>query len=164
MKYSWRSWLAGGALSAALVLPGLVLGGAPAGAAESSAPTKVFCADMAKAAKAGDGLLVHPSSVAANRLVLAALVATNFLGHNTPAIMATEAQYEEMWAQDVTAMLGYHAGAASGETTSVPRPELQMKATVVLEKLDADLHKTCPGDTKAFAHLTTLEKKDGAQG
>jgi PPE family len=164
MNQPWRSWLAGGTLGAVFVLSGLVLGGGPAGAAKPSASTKVFCTDTAKVAKAGDALLIHPSLVAANRAVLMALVASNFLGQNTPAIMATEAQYEEMWVQDVTAMLGYHVGAASGETTSAPRAELQTKATVVLEKLDADLHKTCPGDTKAFTHLTALEKTDGADG
>jgi PPE-repeat protein len=56
---------------------------------------------------------VHPAAVTANRTTLMTLVATNFLGQNTPAIFATELQYIEMWAQDVAAMFGYHAGAAS---------------------------------------------------
>ncbi len=50
------------------------------------------------------------------------LVATNFLGKNTPAIAATEAHYGEMWAQDAAAMYAYagsprggdHADAAGG--------------------------------------------------
>lgn len=50
---------------------------------------------------------VPPPVIAANRTQLASLVATNFLGINTPAIMATEAQYMEMWAQDVAAMVEY---------------------------------------------------------
>jgi PPE family len=37
---------------------------------------------------------------------LASLVATNIVGQNTPAIAATEAQYAEMWAQDVREALG----------------------------------------------------------
>src|SRR6202022_4648285 len=41
------------------------------------------------------------------------LVATNFFGQNTPAIMATEAQYMEMWAQDAAAMYGYAASSAA---------------------------------------------------
>jgi hypothetical protein len=93
--------------------------------------------------------------VAANRVTLAALVATNFAGQNAPAIMSTEADYAQMWAQDVTAMLGYHQAAVSGGT----KPELQMKATVVLEKLDADVHRTCPSDVKAFTLLTATEKE-----
>ncbi len=43
---------------------------------------------------------VAPSVIAANRALLAALIATNFLGINTPAIAATEAHYMEMWFQD----------------------------------------------------------------
>jgi PPE-repeat protein len=47
------------------------------------------------------------------------LTATNFLGQNTPAIMATEAEYVEMWAQDAAAMYGY-AGASSAASTLTP--------------------------------------------
>jgi PPE-repeat protein len=54
---------------------------------------------------------VPPPAIAANRALLAALVATNFFGQNTPAIMATEALYAAMWAQDAVAMYGY-AGAS----------------------------------------------------
>ncbi|SOJ54247.1 putative PPE family protein PPE38 [Mycobacterium simulans] len=56
---------------------------------------------------------VHPAAVAANRVSLLSLIATNFLGQNTPAIAATEFDYMEMWAQDVAAMLGYDAEATS---------------------------------------------------
>uniref|UniRef100_UPI0031CEB01B PPE family protein n=1 Tax=Mycobacterium sp. TaxID=1785 RepID=UPI0031CEB01B len=55
---------------------------------------------------------VPPAVIAANRALLAALVATNFFGQNIPAIAATEAQYAEMWAQDATAMYGYAASSA----------------------------------------------------
>nr|WP_265338855.1 PPE family protein [Mycobacterium marinum] len=41
---------------------------------------------------------------------LTALLAnTNFFGLNFPAIAAAEGLYEEMWAQDVAVMSGYHA-------------------------------------------------------
>jgi PPE-repeat protein len=56
---------------------------------------------------------VPPPLIAANRTQLAALVATNILGQNTPAIAATEAQYGEMWAQDAAAMYGYAGSSAS---------------------------------------------------
>ncbi|HYB38725.1 MAG TPA: PPE family protein [Mycobacterium sp.] len=55
---------------------------------------------------------VPPPVIAANRAQLAALVATNILGQNTPAIAATEAQYGEMWAQDAAAMYGYAGSSA----------------------------------------------------
>ncbi|OBK49159.1 PPE family protein, SVP subgroup [Mycobacterium kubicae] len=62
---------------------------------------------------------VPPEIVAANRSLLLMLVATNLLGQNTPAIAATEAQYAEMWAQDVGAMFGY-AGSSALATQVTP--------------------------------------------
>jgi PPE-repeat protein len=62
---------------------------------------------------------VPPPEIAANRALLMALVATNLLGQNTAAIVATEAQYAEMWAQDAVAMYGY-AGASSSASTLTP--------------------------------------------
>ncbi|OBK45552.1 PPE family protein [Mycobacterium sp. 1081908.1] len=56
---------------------------------------------------------VPPPVIAANRTLLMALIATNFLGQNTPAIAATEAQYAEMWAQDAAAMYAYAASSAT---------------------------------------------------
>jgi PPE-repeat protein len=66
---------------------------------------------------------VPPAAVAANRAVLASLVVTNFLGQNTPAIAATEAEYAAMWAQDAAAMYGYAASAsAATRLTSFGQP------------------------------------------
>ncbi len=62
---------------------------------------------------------VPPPVIAANQAQLAALVATNVLGQNTPAILATEAQYMEMWVQDATTMYTY---AAAATTTSALQP------------------------------------------
>lgn len=67
----------------------------------------------AAAFEAAFAMTVPPPVIAANRVLLANLVATNFLGQNTPAIAATEAQYMEMWAQDAGAMYGYAASSAS---------------------------------------------------
>src|ERR1700744_183199 len=57
-------------------------------------------------------MTVPPPVIAANRVLLANLIATNFLGQNTPAIAVTEAQYAEMWAQDAGAMYPYAASSA----------------------------------------------------
>jgi PPE-repeat protein len=62
---------------------------------------------------------VPPPLIAANRSLLATLVATNILGQNTPAIAATEALYAEMWAQDAGAMYSY-AGASSTASQVTP--------------------------------------------
>ncbi len=64
-------------------------------------------------------MTVPPPVIAANRALLMALVATNFFGQNSPAIMATEAQYMEMWAQDAAAMYGY-AGASAAASAVTP--------------------------------------------
>ncbi|KAA8962459.1 PPE domain-containing protein [Mycobacterium sp.] len=64
-------------------------------------------------------MTVPPQVIAANRAQLMALVATNLLGQNTPAIAATEAQYAEARAQDAAAMYSY-AGASSSATTLPP--------------------------------------------
>ncbi|GBE64597.1 hypothetical protein MFM001_10590 [Mycobacterium sp. MFM001] len=77
-------------------------------------------ANQARAAvsayEAAFAMTVPPPVIAANRAQLMALVATNFLGQNTPAIMATEAHYGEMWAQDAAAMYGYAASSAAAST------------------------------------------------
>ncbi|MGA8328716.1 MAG: PPE domain-containing protein, partial [Mycobacterium sp.] len=69
--------------------------------------------------EAAFAMTVPPEVIAANRALLLALVATNFFGQNTPAIMATEADYVEMWAQDAAAMYGY-AGASSAASALTP--------------------------------------------
>jgi PPE-repeat protein len=71
----------------------------------------------ASAFEVAQAATVHPAAVTANRTLLATLIATNFFGINAPAIAATEFQYVEMWAADVGAMLGYHAGATSVAST-----------------------------------------------
>jgi PPE-repeat protein len=80
-------------------------------------------AAQARAAAAGYeaafAMTVPPPEIAANRSLLAVLVATNFLGMNTPAIAATEAHYAEMWAQDAVAMYGY-AGSSAAATVLTP--------------------------------------------
>lgn len=75
------------------------------------------------AASAFEGALtatVHPAVVTANRVSLMTLIATNFLGFNTPAIAANEFDYAEMWAQDVAAMVGYHGGATAVAASLTP--------------------------------------------
>ncbi len=69
--------------------------------------------------EAAFAMTVPPPVIAANRALLMTLIATNFFGQNTPAIMATEAHYMEMWAQDAAAMYGY-AGASSTASTVTP--------------------------------------------
>src|SRR5271170_3929294 len=93
-----------GALMAAATTPYVDwLAGTAGQAAQTSAQAR-FAAAAYESAFAGT---VEPAVIAANRALLAALVATNFLGQNTPAIAATEAQYMEMWFQDGLTMDTY---------------------------------------------------------
>ncbi|OBG33905.1 hypothetical protein A5672_23575 [Mycobacterium alsense] len=93
--------------------------GAAAGLAEESASQARAAAAAFETAFA---MTVPPPVIAANRLLLMTLVATNFFGQNTPAIMATEAQYMEMWAQDAAAMYGYAAASATAAQLTPYQP------------------------------------------
>jgi PPE-repeat protein len=75
-------------------------------------------AAAASAYETAFAMTVPPPLIAANRVQLATLIATNLLGQNTPAIMTTEAEYSEMWAQDAAAMYGYAASSASASAFS----------------------------------------------
>ena len=74
----------------------------------------------AAAYEAARAATIPPAVVTANRVQLAALVATNILGQNTPAILANEAMYAEFWAQDAAAMYGYSAAASTASSALTP--------------------------------------------
>lgn len=84
-------------------------------AAQAGAQAKA----AATAYQAAFAMTVPPPLIAANRSQLTTLLATNFLGHNTAAIAAAEAEYAQMWGQDVAAMYDYAGNAA---TASVLKP------------------------------------------
>ncbi|MCV6963117.1 PPE family protein [Mycobacterium intermedium] len=66
---------------------------------------------------------VPPPLIAANRALLAELVATNIFGQNSQAIGTTEAQYAEFWAQDSEAMYTYAGRAATAtKLADLPAP------------------------------------------
>lgn len=85
---------------------------------EQAQQTAAQAVAAASAFEAAFAATVPPPEIAANRTLLGALLATNFLGQNTAAIAATEAQYAEMWAQDASAMYGY--SGASAQAAAVP--------------------------------------------
>lgn len=97
-------------LMAAAVAPYAAWMSATAAQAEQTANQARVAVSAYEAAFAAT---VPPPIVAANRARLMALTATNFLGQNTQAIMATEAEYAEMWAQDAAAMYGYAGSSAT---------------------------------------------------
>ncbi|ORW89155.1 hypothetical protein AWB92_21820 [Mycobacterium sp. IEC1808] len=94
---------------------------------QSSATSSELASSQAAAAASAHetafALTVPPPVIAANRAELAALLATNFLGQNAPAIAANEAEYFEMWAQDATAMYAYaSSSAAAAQLTDFAEP------------------------------------------
>lgn len=97
-----------------------------AGAAARAAETAGQARLAVEVYEAAFAMTVPPPAVAANRAQLAMLVATNFLGQNTAAIAATEAEYGEMWAQDAAAMYEYAAGSAAAceVTPFTPAPNV----------------------------------------
>jgi PPE-repeat protein len=104
-------WLgAGSAAAAASAQPIVSWLTTAAAAAEQAATQATSSAAAYEAAFAG---VISPPVIAANRAQLAALVATNFLGINTPAIMATEAEYAEFWVQDAITMYLYQAASTA---------------------------------------------------
>jgi PPE-repeat protein len=91
--------------------------------------TAAQCEDVATKASAAAtayetayAMTVPPPLIVANRARLAALIAGNLIGQNTPAIMVAEAEYSEMWAQDAAAMYGYAANSVSASELSAFAP------------------------------------------
>ena len=106
-----ESWLGPASMSmAAAVMPYIAW---MTGTAEQCGQAAAHATAAAAAFETAYAMTVPPPLVAANRARLLALIQTNIFGQNTPAIMATEAEYSEMWAQDATAMYGYAANSAS---------------------------------------------------
>ncbi len=75
---------------------------------------------VASAYETARATTVHPVAIAANRTQLISLVSSNLLGQNAPAIAEIEARYEGMWAQDVSAMVGYHGGVSQAAAQLTP--------------------------------------------
>ncbi|OBJ03774.1 hypothetical protein A5660_20135 [Mycobacterium alsense] len=94
---------------------------------QSSATDSELAASQAAAAAAAHetafAMTVPPPVIAANRALLAELLATNFLGQNAPAIAATEGDYFEFWARDAAAMYAYSSSsAAASQLTEFSEP------------------------------------------
>lgn len=111
---------------------------------------------VAGAFEAARAATVHPLQVAANRNGLVQLVLSNLFGQNAPAIAAVEAEYEQMWAQDVAAMAGYHAGASAA---AAQLPEWQQAVHGLASRLATALGlgpvtNPVPGDPDFMSQTT----------
>ncbi|GAB1812065.1 PPE family protein [Mycobacterium sp. MUNTM1] len=115
-----EQWTGGGAAAAATAAQPIVTYLTETAAALEQASTQATAS--AAAYEAAFAATVPPPVIAANRSLLATLVATNFLGVNSAAIAATEAQYAEMWVQDATMMATYQAASAAAGTLQPVTP------------------------------------------
>jgi PPE-repeat protein len=109
-----------GAASAAMLSTAAQYAGSLSAAATQAQSAAAQAQVVASEFESALAATVHPVVVTANRNQLVQLVFSNLFGQNAPAIAATEAEYEQMWAQDVSAMVGYHGGvsAAAGQLSS----------------------------------------------
>ncbi|GAB1813693.1 PPE family protein [Mycobacterium sp. MUNTM1] len=100
---------------------------------------------------------VPPPVIAANRALLATLVATNILGQNTPAIAATEAHYGEMWAQDAAAMYAYAASsAAASQLTPFTEPPRTTNESAAPTQAAAVSHSTAQSSSNTATQVSQL--------
>jgi PPE-repeat protein len=103
------------------------LQGTAATAAQTGAQAKLAAA----AYQSAYASMVPLPVIAANRALLAQLVANNFLGQNTGAIATTEANYLDMWIQDALTMDTYQVNskAASALPAQAAAPQVASGAT-----------------------------------
>lgn len=120
-QLSGEEWLGPGSASmSAAVTPYITWMNTTAAQAEQAAIQASAAATAFETARAAT---VPPVVVTTNRVQQAALVATNVLGFNTPAIAALDAHYAQMWAQDAAAMYGYAgSSAAASQVTPFKEP------------------------------------------
>ncbi|MEZ0352678.1 PPE family protein [Mycobacterium sp. pR1184] len=104
--------------------------------AAQAAQTAAQATQAAAAYETAFAAHVPPPLIAANRELLAELMATNLFGQNTGAIAATEAQYGEMWAQDGEAMDTYFASSATASNNLEefsPAPQTTNEAATTMQ-------------------------------
>jgi PPE-repeat protein len=113
-------WTGGGSAAAAAAAQPIVayLNETAAALEQASAEATASAA----AYEAAFAATVPPAEIAANRTLLSTLVATNFLGVNSAAIAATEAQYAEMSVQDTTMYAAYQAASAAASALTPVTP------------------------------------------
>lgn len=136
--------------------------------AEQTKQTAMQARTAAAAYEQAYAMTVPPPVIAANRTLLASLVATNIVGQNTAAIADTEAQYADFWAQDAAAMAGYSVSSTAA-TTQLPRFATANKTTnesgLSAQNAAVATANTNAGMTKAaaqtFSPLSTSQPQVG---
>jgi PPE-repeat protein len=147
-----------GAASAAMTAAAAPYAGWLSAAASRATGAAGQARAVASAFEAARAATVHPLLVAANRNGLVQLVMSNFFGQNAPGIAAAEAEYEQMWAQDVAAMAGYHAGASAAVAQLAPwQQSLHNLATRLASALGlSPVTHPVPGDPDLMSQTTNF--------
>ena len=87
--------------------------------AQQAQQTAAAAQSAAAAFSSVQASVVPTATVAANRMRLVQLLATNVFGRNLPAIAQTESEYQTMWANNAAAMTRYQA--ASSQASTLPQ-------------------------------------------
>ncbi|MGO9100007.1 MAG: PPE family protein [Mycobacterium sp.] len=133
---------------------------------QSTAATAAQTGTQAKAAAAAYqtayASMVPPPEIAANRAVLATLVASNFLGQNTGAIATNEANYLDMWIQDALGMDTYqmNSQAATALPAQAAAPQVASGAVPAAAAAPADT----AGDALGVALINAVADLFGFKG
>jgi PPE-repeat protein len=150
-----ESWSGGASEAMSSAIAPYVAWVATAGAKAEEAASQARAA--AAAYETAFAATVPPPLVTANRTQLATLVAHNVFGQYTAEIAATEAQYEQMWAQDAAAMYTYAASSSAATTLSqFGRPPQTTSATAQPAQAAAVAQST--GNAGAGNAQTTLSQ------
>jgi PPE-repeat protein len=148
------TWTGPSSIAAAAAAAPYVSWMSATGAQAEQAATQAKLA--AGAYEAAFAATVPPPVIAANRSLLATLIATNILGQNTPAIAVTEADYTEMWAQDAAAMYGYAgSSAAASQLTPFNEPPKTTNDSGTARQAEAVAQSNTVSGTNAAAQLST---------
>lgn len=145
-----QEWLGPSSLTmAAAAAPYVAWMRGTAAQAEHAAAQALSAANAYEAAYAA---IVPPGAIAANRSATVSLARTNIFGQNTPAIASAEADYGEMWAQDVVAMDGYAGNSeAASQFAPFTLPPVTTNEGAVAEDVDAAAALAQPVGTAALA-------------
>lgn len=150
-----QEWLGPSSLTmAAAAAPYVAWMRATAGQAEQAAAQALAAANAYEVAYAAT---VPPAAIAANRSTTMSLIQTNIFGQNTPAIATTEADYGEMWAQDIVAMEGYAGNSqAAAQLAPFTSPPLTTGEGALIGEAAAAAAAAAPAETSVLPTLQSL--------
>jgi PPE-repeat protein len=126
--------------------------GTSATAAQTGAQAQVAAA----AYQSAYASMVPLPEIAANRALLAELVANNFLGQNTGAIATTEANYLDMWIQDALVMDTYQMNSQAASALPAQAAAPQVASGAVANAAAAATPADAGSDALAVALLNAL--------